>query len=101
MRPRNIRDQATFNSLMREAGRNKDPTGNLPLTRAFASCQGVYLFEQCIKSPIMFSGLYSQLFAYIYGEDEAFSTEYYWSLMKHEERSTTVGVERGAQHAWQ
>jgi hypothetical protein len=83
IRPRNIRDQTTFNSLMREAERKKDPTGDFPLSRAFARCQGVYLFEQSIQCPIMFTGLYPHLFAYIYGEDEAFETEYYRSLMKH------------------
>ena len=83
IRPRNIRDQATFNSLMREAEKKKDPTGDLPLSRAFARCQGVYLFEQAIQFPIMFSGLYPQLFAHIYGEEKVFSTEYYWALMKH------------------
>ena len=82
LRQRNIRDQATFISLMREAERKKDPTGDLPLSRAFASCQGVYLFEQSIQFPIMASELYPQLFAHIYGEDKAFSTEYYWALIE-------------------
>ena len=83
LRQRNIRDQATFNSLMREAERKKDPTGDLPLSHAFERCHGVYLFEQCIHSQIMFSVLYPQLFAHIYGygEDEPFSMEYYWTLV--------------------
>ena len=34
IRPRNIQDQATFNSLIREAERKKDPTSDLPLSRA-------------------------------------------------------------------
>ena len=82
IRPRNIRDQATFNSLMREAERKKDPTGDLPLSHAFERCHGVYLFEQCMQSQIMFSGLYPQLFTHIYGEDEDFSMEYYWALIE-------------------
>ena len=44
IRAQNIRDQATFNSLMLEAERKKDPIGNLPLSHAFARCQGVYFF---------------------------------------------------------
>ena len=82
MRPRNIRDQATFNSLMREAERKKDPTGDLPLSHAFASCHNAYLFDQCMQSEIMYSELYPQLFAHIYGDDEDFSTEYYWALLE-------------------
>ena len=78
LRARNIRDQATFISLMREAERKKDPTGDLPLSHAFARCHGVYLFEQSIESEIMFSELYPQLFAHIYGED--FSLKYYLAL---------------------
>ena len=46
---------------MREAEMKKDPTGDLPLSRAFARCQGVYLFEQCIQFPIMLSELYNYL----------------------------------------
>ena len=80
IRERNIRDQATFNALMREAERKKDPTGDLPLTHAFERCHGLYLFEQCISSQIMFSVLYPQLFSHIYGEDEDFSSEYYGAL---------------------
>ena len=83
LRARNIRDQATFNSLMREAERKKDPTGDLPLSHAFERCEGVYMFEQCIQFPNMF-GLYPQLFAHIYGadEDSDFLTEYYWALIE-------------------
>ena len=78
IRPRNIRDQATFNSLMCETERKKDPAGDLPLSHAFATCQGVYLFEQVFQFP----ELYPQLFAHIYGEDKDFSTDYYWALME-------------------
>jgi hypothetical protein len=83
LRPRNIRDQTTFNVLMREAEMEKDPTGDLPLSRAFATCQGVYMFEQAIQYPGMFPAIYPQLFAHIYGEDRDFATDYYWSLMEH------------------
>ena len=67
---------------MREAERKKDPTGDFPLSHAFARCHGVYLFEQSMEYEIMFSEVYPQLFAHIYGEDEDFSTEYYWALIE-------------------
>jgi hypothetical protein len=67
---------------MREAEMKKDPTGGLPLSRAFANCQGVYLFEQVMQYPLMFSEVYPLLFAHIYGEDESTSAKYYWSLME-------------------
>ena len=82
LRQRNIQDQATFTSLMYEAERKKDPTGDLPLSRAFSTCHGVYLFEQCMISDVMYSALFPQLFSHIYGDDEAFSVEYYWALEK-------------------
>jgi hypothetical protein len=80
LRQRNIRDQATFNMLMREAEMKKDPAGGLPLSRAFANCQGAYLFEQTLQYPDMFSALYPQLFEYVYGGEHDFSTDYYWAL---------------------
>ena len=82
IRERNIRDQATFNSLMHEAEKKKDPSGDLPISRAYERCLGVYLFEQCISSQIMASVLYPQLFAHIYGEDgeDVFSMEYSTAL---------------------
>jgi len=79
---RNVHDQATFNSLMREAEMKKDPMGGLPLSRVFANCQGIYLFEQALQYPDMFSALYPQLFAYVYGEERDFSVDYYWALME-------------------
>ena len=68
---------------MLETEGKKDPMGDLPLSSAFARCQGVYLFEQAIQFPIIFSGLYPQLFAHDYGEDMYFSTEYYWAFIEH------------------
>ena len=82
LRQRNVRDQATFNAFMREAEMKKDPMGGLPISRAFANCQGVYLFEQALQYPSMFSVLYPQLFAYVYGEDRYFSADYYGALME-------------------
>jgi hypothetical protein len=83
LRQRNVQDQATFITLMRESESKKDPAGDLPLTRAFENSKGVYLFEQAIQFPGMFSEVYPQLFAYIHGDDEDFSTDYYWALMEH------------------
>ena len=53
----------------------------------------VYLLEQCIHSQIMFSVLYPQLVAHIYGyvEDEAFSMAYYyWVLVDSECRCSAL-----------
>ena len=82
LRQRNVHDQATFILLMREAEMKKDPMGGLPLSRAFANCQGVYLFEQVIQCPYMYSALYPQLFAHVYGEEPGFSVDYYWALLE-------------------
>jgi hypothetical protein len=82
LRERNGRDQATFNVLMREAEMKKDPMGGLPLSRAFANCRGVYLFEQAIQFPHMFSAIYPQLWAYVYGEECDFSADFYGALME-------------------
>ena len=49
LRKRNVRDQAAFNVLMQEAEMKKDPVGGLPLSHAFANCQGVYLLEQALR----------------------------------------------------
>ena len=82
LRQRNVHDQATFILLMREAEMKKDSMGGLPLSRAFANCQGVYLFEQALQYPGMFSALYPQLFAHVYGEERGFSADYYWALIE-------------------
>jgi aminoglycoside phosphotransferase (APT) family kinase protein len=82
LRERNVRDQATFNVLMREAEMKEDPMGDLPLSRTFANCQGVYLFEQAIQFPYMFPAIYPQLWAYVYGEECDFSANYYGALME-------------------
>ena len=69
-----------FLSCVRPRGRRIQQAIDLPLSHAFARCHGVYLFEQSIESEIMFSGLYPQLFAHIYGEDNDFSGMYYLAL---------------------
>lgn len=101
LRQRNVRDQATFNSLMRQAEMKRDSTGDLPLSRAFAKCQGVYLYEQAIQYSFIFPAIYPQLFAHVFGkgdfsgEDDSsgedddssgegdFSDSYYRALTEH------------------
>ena len=81
LRQRNVHDQAIFNVFMREAEMKRDPEGGLPLSRAFANCRGVYLFEQAIQFPYMFPQVYPQLFAHVFGEEKSFSVDYYLALM--------------------
>ncbi|EJC99876.1 uncharacterized protein FOMMEDRAFT_170389 [Fomitiporia mediterranea MF3/22] len=82
-KPRNVRDQAAFNKIILEAEKKRDPNGDQPLSRAFANCQGVYLFEQCMSSNLMFNTLYPQLYSYVFGDEDGFSTDYYWALCEH------------------
>ncbi|KIJ55999.1 hypothetical protein M422DRAFT_23467 [Sphaerobolus stellatus SS14] len=85
LKPRNLEDQATFNRLMREAESKFDPGGGLRLSRAYESCHGVYLFEQCLRDPVMINVLYQPLFRRIFGgqdeDDEDFSVSYCQALM--------------------
>jgi hypothetical protein len=67
---------------MREAEMKKDPMGGLALSRAFANCRGVDLFEQALQCSALFSAFYPQLFAYVYGEERDFSADYYGALME-------------------
>ena len=59
MRPRNIQDQATFNSLMREAEMKKDPMGDLPLSgalrgvEAFTCLNSAFNFRSCSRDYIL------------------------------------------------
>lgn len=83
LRPRNIRDQASFDKMMHEAELKRNPDGGQPLSRAFANCLAVYLFEQALANPILHAKLFDQLFELIYGDDEDdFSVYYYRALMR-------------------
>jgi hypothetical protein len=77
-RERNVRDQATFVSLLRQA-ENK---ANMPhsLSSTYEGCLGVYLFEQCVTDEIMFSCLFRPLYTLVYGDDREFSVDYYRAL---------------------
>jgi hypothetical protein len=87
LRERNVRDQATFDKLIREAERIRNPVPGLQLSHLISNGYGIYLFKQMIRSPVMFSALYPLLFAHIFGEDETgenenFSDQYYYALME-------------------
>ncbi|KAG8946599.1 hypothetical protein FRC03_001333 [Tulasnella sp. 419] len=69
MRERNVRDQETFIKVMREAESRFSPGGDFPITRAFQSSYGVYLFEQVVQYPILYNTLFPKVVDYIYGED--------------------------------
>ena len=82
LRPRNIRDQASFDKFMHEAELKRNPDGGQPLSRAFANCLAVYSFEQALSDPILHAKLFKQLFELIYGDDgDDFSVYYYRALM--------------------
>ncbi|KAJ7578719.1 hypothetical protein C8J56DRAFT_355276 [Mycena floridula] len=89
LRERNVRDQATFNRLMRIAESKRRSNRNCPLTGAFETSRGRYLFQQ---------REHTLLFKHIFGEDaiqadeedepeeeaeEKFCVKFYWELMEH------------------
>jgi len=84
LRPRNIRDQASFDKIMHEAELERNPEGNgqQPISHPFSNCRAVYLFEQAFSNPILHAKLFDQLFELIYGDDEDFSVYYYRALMR-------------------
>ena len=92
LRERNRQDQATFNELILEAERTRNPVSNVPLSRLISDSYGVYLFEQAIQSPLMFGVVQLLLFTHVFGGDPDFSTKYYealiekWILRKYKER---------------
>ncbi|KIJ41737.1 hypothetical protein M422DRAFT_31690 [Sphaerobolus stellatus SS14] len=100
LKPRNMQDQATFNRLMREAESKSDPEGGLPLSQAYETCYGVYLFQQCMSDPAMFNVLYQPLFQHIFGEqdkdEEDFSVTYYQALMNGILKKKTDQLEKEA-----
>lgn len=64
MKARNRMNQAAFVRLMREAEKETGAEGNLPVSRVYESCYGVYFFQLCFTDPLMFSGLYGSLCAH-------------------------------------
>ena len=99
MCPRDTRDQAALLlssvTVKERIQRKKDPMGDHALSHAFAGSQGVYLIQQVIQYPIMFSGVYPhwQLFAHVYEEDKDFqvSTEgLSWSTVSWRKRHDSL-----------
>ncbi|KAJ3837665.1 hypothetical protein EV361DRAFT_895505 [Lentinula raphanica] len=82
LRERNVQDRAMFDELILEAERNHNPVDNLQLSRLISDSYGIYLFHQAMYFPGMYSSVYPLLFAYVFGDDEDFSTDYYWALME-------------------
>ncbi|KIM47410.1 hypothetical protein M413DRAFT_199512 [Hebeloma cylindrosporum] len=82
LRERNIRDQTTFDELIREGELIRNPVSGPRLSHLISNGYGIYLFKQMIQSPrIMFSFLYPALFAHVFGEyNEDFSHQYYTAL---------------------
>ncbi|KAF8161981.1 hypothetical protein BJ912DRAFT_1069101 [Pholiota molesta] len=83
LRKRNVQDQTTFDELLREAERSRNPVNGLPLSRLISDSYPIYLFQQIMQFP-MFVGdyLYPHLFTYVFGDDADFSTDYDWALTK-------------------
>ncbi|KAJ3992631.1 hypothetical protein F5050DRAFT_1787536 [Lentinula boryana] len=82
LRKRNVRDRVMFDELILEAERNRNPVDDLRLSRLISDSYGIYLFHQAMYFPGMYSSVYPLLFAYVFGDDEDFSTDYYWALME-------------------
>jgi hypothetical protein len=62
LRKRNIQDQNTFDEIILEAERNRNPVRGLPLSRLISNSYGIYLFQQAIYFPYTYSVTYPQLF---------------------------------------
>ncbi|KAF9067664.1 hypothetical protein BDP27DRAFT_1296029 [Rhodocollybia butyracea] len=82
LRARNVRDQATFDELILEAERNRSPTDGPQLSSLISKSSGIYLFQQAMCFPGMYPAVYPLFFAHVFGDDEDFSTDYYWALME-------------------
>ncbi|KAJ3513461.1 hypothetical protein NLJ89_g2933 [Agrocybe chaxingu] len=90
LKPRNVRDQATFVRLMREAEGKTDVGGSLPLSHAFETCQGVYLFKQSVVDPFFIGPqLHTPLFKHFFGKTD---TEAAYNYAFDLESSLTSGI---------
>ena len=55
--------QNTFDEIILEAERNRNPVGGLPLSRLISNSYGIYLFQQAISYfTYTYSVIYPQLF---------------------------------------
>ncbi|KDR66381.1 hypothetical protein GALMADRAFT_259458 [Galerina marginata CBS 339.88] len=82
LRQRNKRDQATFDELILQAERNRNPVKGSPLSYLIANSYSVYLFQQTLSFPVAYSVFYPLLFSHVLGNNDDFSVDYYWSLME-------------------
>jgi len=82
LRKRNIQDQNTFDEIILEAERNRNPVGGLPLSRLISNSYGIYLFQQAIYFPYTYSVTYPQLFRHVFGDDDEISGDYYYAMME-------------------
>ena len=82
LRKRNVQDQHTFDEIMLEAERNRNPVGGLPLSRLISNSYGIYLFQQAIYFPYTYSVTYPQLFKHVFGDDDEISGDYYYAMME-------------------
>ncbi|KAE9396562.1 hypothetical protein BT96DRAFT_1021270 [Gymnopus androsaceus JB14] len=82
LRERNIRDQATFDELLLEAERNRNPVGGSQLSHLISNSYGIYLFQQVMYYPALRSVFYPLLWAHVFGNEpeENFSDDYYFAL---------------------
>jgi hypothetical protein len=82
LRKRNIQDQTTFDKLLLEAERSRDPVSGPPLSRLISDSYPIYLFQQIMQFPMFSNQLYPHFFTYVFGDDEDFSTDYDYALTK-------------------
>ena len=82
LRKRNIQDQNTFDEIILEAERNRNPVGGLPLSSLISNSYGVYLFQQAIYYSYTYSVTYPQLFKHVFGDDDEISADYYYAMME-------------------
>jgi hypothetical protein len=87
---------------MREAELTRNPAGGQPLSRAFANCLGVYLFEQSLCSSVGSASMLSQLFKHVFGDDAEtqFSSDYLLALMDKGLLRSEVEHFRTERQAW-
>ncbi|TFK31466.1 hypothetical protein BDQ12DRAFT_739997 [Crucibulum laeve] len=99
LKTRNMQDQATFNRLMLASESRLHPGEETSLSRAFATCRGLYLFEQCMQDSMMFCALYEDLFQHIfceYDSKESFSGSYTYALTNGILKNQTAQFEKEA-----
>ncbi|KIK60006.1 hypothetical protein GYMLUDRAFT_226331 [Collybiopsis luxurians FD-317 M1] len=82
LRKRNVRDKALFDELLLEAEQNCNLIDDLQLSHLISNSYSIYLFQQAMYFPAMYSSVYPLPFAYVFGNKEDFSADYYCALME-------------------